>query len=127
MNSGNERPLPDDPVARRARGLFDESVEALDAATLSRLNRGRHRALEEARGARPGLRWSPWLPAGGVAVAAAVAVLMVGGGDPAPVPMDADRAADLEIILEGDDFEMLEDLEFYSWMELERDDASHVG
>ena len=36
-------------------------------------------------------------------------------------------ATDLEIILEVDDFEMLEDLEFYSWIELDEESDSNVG
>ena len=37
----------DKQIEDRAKTLFDDSVEGLDAATLSRLNQGRHEALEE--------------------------------------------------------------------------------
>jgi hypothetical protein len=127
MTDDDRRNVPDDEVAKRARALFDESVAELDAATLSRLNRGRHRALDATRGGRAGFRWSPWVPAGGVAAAAVLAVLVVAGRGPGVVPVETDQAADLEMILEGEDFEMLEDLEFYTWMELEDEGASHVG
>ena len=36
-------------------------------------------------------------------------------------------AADIEILLEGDDLEMLGDLEFYSWIDLGPESASNVG
>ena len=121
------RTKPDDEIARRARDLFDDSVDELDAATLSRLNRRRHEALDEVRDGRPGLQWAPWMPVGGVAAAAVVAIVVVTGGGPDIVPVETDRAADLEIILEGEEFEMLEELEFYSWIDLEDDGASHVG
>ena len=49
MKSSDERFTED------AKTLFDESVERLDAATLSTLNRNRHEALERARGAKR--RW----------------------------------------------------------------------
>ena len=37
----------DKDFANQAKALFDDSVERLDGATLSRLNQGRHKALEE--------------------------------------------------------------------------------
>ena len=55
MKSSDERFTED------AKALFDESVERLDAATLSTLNRNRHEALERARGAKR--RWLRWAPA----------------------------------------------------------------
>ena len=127
MTDKGRRTNPDDEIARRARDLFDQSVEELDAATLSRLNRARHEALDETGVGRPGVRWLPWMPVGAAAAAAALAVLIVNGGGPDIVPVETDRAADLEIILEGEEFEMLEELEFYSWIDLEDDGASHVG
>ena len=38
----------DEQMTRQAKEAFDSSVDRLDAATLSRLNRGRHAALAEA-------------------------------------------------------------------------------
>ena len=107
----------DDPFAMKAKAAFDHSVDSLDGATLSRLNRGRHRALEH--GTR---RFAPltrhWAPAAGVAGAAAVAVA-VWTLNQQPGEAMPSMATDLEIILELDDFEMLEDLEFYSWVEFD--------
>ena len=45
----------DEQLVREAKEAFDASVDGLDAATLSRLNRGRHVALAAA--ARPGSEW----------------------------------------------------------------------
>lgn len=105
--------------AQRARQLFDESVEGLDAQTRSRLNRARQQALASAdsnAGFRP---LSPWVPATGVAAAAVIALAIWGGSpqpeEPAPTAMDAD----FEILLNADSLEMLEDLEFYSWLDLD--------
>ena len=127
MRDEGRRIKPDDELSRRARALFDDSVDELDAATLSRLNRSRHRALEAARSGHGIRQWVSWAPVGAVAAAAVVAVLILQGGGPEIVPVETDQAADLEIILEGEEFEMLEDLEFYSWIDLEDDGASHVG
>ena len=116
----------DEELAAKAKALFDASVEGLDAGTLSQLNRKRHEALEKAAGRRP-IAWTQWVPATGVAAAAVVAVA-VWNSEPALSPAGAPAtASDFEIILEVDDLEMLEDLEFYSWMELEDEMASHVG
>ncbi len=110
----------DETFAKEARALFDESVDRLDAATLSALNRGRHRALEELHAPRP--QWLRWVPATGVAVAVLVGVLTLQpepiGVDELPVPI-----ADIEILLGDESIEMLEDLEFYALIDqLEPDD-----
>ena len=106
----------DEQLQEQARTLFDDSVDKLDAATLSRLNQGRHRALEELR--RPGLvTWGRWAPAAGVAAAAVVAVVMINGTEgEAPVGA-AVTATDFEMLLEADSLEMLEDLEFFSLLD----------
>jgi len=115
----------DEGFSKRARELFDTSVEGLDAATLSRLNRGRHRALEEM--ARPGRGWYRWVPAAGVAAAALVAFMVLVPG-PRPVPGEVLPAevTDLEILLGEDAIEMLEELEFYTWIDL-AGDGGDVG
>ena len=114
--------------ANKAKQLFDGSVEELDAATLSRLNQGRHVALEELQRSRPSAIWVRWLPATGVAAAAIVTVMVMSGPNGVDVPVEADVAADFEILLEGESLEMLEDLEFYSWLEAaDFEDNGNVG
>ena len=54
----------------KAKELFDDSVDRLDAATLSRLNQGRHAALDVLQGSQPVGLWGRWVPATGVAAAA---------------------------------------------------------
>jgi hypothetical protein len=103
----------------QARQLFDDSVDRLDAAALSRLNRSRQRALAElgAAGANHG-RWLRWLPATGLAAAALAAVMMMDARPP-DVAHEPVSASDFEMLLDdGDELEMLEDLEFYSWLDL---------
>ena len=106
----------EEKFSRDAKAAFDASVEKLDAATLSKLNRGRQQALAELE--RPGRRWSMWAPATGVAAAALVAVMITQS------PLTVDEAelpaavADMEILLGDDSIEMLEELEFYSWLDI---------
>lgn len=110
-------------IERRARALFDESVEALDAETRSRLNRARQAAVAEVRRARPHA-WRQWLPLAAAASVALVAVLLwrapddgitssARNGESVPAPevvelLGAARDGDI----------VTEDPEFYAWLEV---------
>jgi hypothetical protein len=105
------------------RSRLDESTQALDAATLSRLNRARQAALAQPRSR--GLRaW--WLPAAGLATSCALVLAVVAwypsmrmAGPVAPVhpvTSDAEIAAD-----EG--IEFYQDLEFYAWLDAEDEES----
>jgi hypothetical protein len=106
-------------LEEQAKELFDESVEKLDAATLSRLNQGRHKALEELH--RPGVvKWHGPLwgaPAAGVFAVAVVAAIVMRGPASVDAIDDPVTASDFEMLLEADSLEMLEDLEFYSLLD----------
>ena len=117
----NERKdmVADKAFAEKAKQLFDESVEGLDGQTRSRLNRGRQVALDELKTGRP--VWVQWAPAAGVAAAAVVAVVLWTGSPPIDDLTPESSAADFEILLTEDSFEMLGDLEFYSWIDLDED------
>ena len=69
-----KKPLDEKELTTQAKALFDDSVERLDAATLSRLNQGRQKALQEIRDTGSAGEWARWVPAGGLAAAAVVAV-----------------------------------------------------
>lgn len=117
----NERKdmVADKAFAEKTKQLFDESVEGLDGQTRSRLNRGRQVALDELKTGRP--VWVQWAPAAGVAAAAVVAVVLWTGSPPIDDLTPESSAADFEILLTEDSFEMLGDLEFYSWIDLDED------
>ena len=57
------RERDDEQFADQAKRHFDASVERIDSATLSRLNRGRHAALAELDSRGTASRWASWLPA----------------------------------------------------------------
>ena len=105
----------DEKVTRQAKDAFDRSVDRLDAATLSRLNRGRQAALAEV--SRPREAWLRWIPATGLAAAMLLAVMVL--QSPAEIDAVSAPAADLDILLGEESIEMLEDLEFYSWLDTE--------
>jgi hypothetical protein len=124
-----ERQLTEQELVALGRRALDDSVEHLDAATLSFLNRARHQALEQANAAP---RWQ-WLPMAGRGVAGwggiaslgaascalvlAVMIALPGGSltdtvDDLSMPMLADDAnmAALE------DQALLEDLDMMLWL-----------
>lgn len=106
---------------RRARDLFDASVEGLDAATRSRLNRARQAAVAEAERARHS-PWRTWLPAAAAASVALLAVLLwrTPGNDVDPSvrsPVPAPAAEVVEMLATGEDFAVAaDDPEFYTWL-----------
>ena len=115
MNETNES------FEKTLKATFDESVDSLDAAALSRLNRNRHAALAELE--RPRRRWSVWMPATGAAAAVLLSfVLLQSPGDIGDVAETA-SVTDMEILLGEDSIEMLEDLEFYSWIDIAETDG----
>ena len=115
MNTPDE----DKVFEKSAKAMFDDSVERLDAATLSKLNQGRQAALAEMASASPSGQWSRWMPATGMAAAALVAVVVFRG--PATVdPLDGANSTvtDFEILMSDDALDMIEELEFYTWIDV---------
>lgn len=116
MEFMNEERMRD--LERKSRAAFDESVEAVDGATRSRLARARAEALSELRGRR--LYWrSAWVPAGVAAAAALASALLVVGNEAAGPEAPPSLAAleDLDIVTDGEDLDMFgEDQEFYAWV-----------
>lgn len=111
-------------LEKRARELFAESTDGLDAATRSRLTRARAEAVAAAGKSGGWRRWLTWLRAGpgiglgaGVAAAGALAAVLVLQNETPQVP-GAEIAAldDLEILLDEDELELYEELEFYAWL-----------
>lgn len=110
----------EDEFAREAGQRLRRSADELDAATLSRLNRARQKALDEMPRERGnGIGW--WVPAGVTALVAMVAIGVWQAGGPVEgpteiAPLTADEVTDFDILLEEGGLEMLEDLEFFAWL-----------
>ena len=114
-----------DDLERKARALFDDSVERLDAHTRSQLTQARNRALDEVKKGAVRRRWL-WAPAGGVALAAIVAVLLSWSGLRSSAEPGTSALEDIDIVADSENLDMLEDVEFYMWL----DDAApddHTG
>ncbi|HJY35830.1 MAG TPA: hypothetical protein VJ299_00130 [Steroidobacteraceae bacterium] len=102
----------------KARALFEESVERLDASTRSKLTQARNRALDEVNKGAVRRRWL-WAPVGGVALAAIVAVVLLnsGGSRSAGDTGGALALEDIDIVADSENLDMLEDVEFYMWLD----------
>lgn len=104
-----------------SKRLFDASVASVDAVTAGRLRAARQRATQEAAPRAWALRPRVWLPA---AVAAGLMAVLVMPGLQPTAP-EGERgfgtvaATDLEILLGEEELEMLAELEFYEWLDLQ--------
>jgi len=123
MNEFDRQPWIDD-----ARALLDESAQAIDAATLSRLNRARQAALAQRR---PRRRAAWWLPAAGLACSGALLLAIVAWAplrpthpvDAAPGSGAAVLSAETDAVAGDDSFEFYQDLEFYAWLDAQEQDS----
>jgi hypothetical protein len=121
----------------RARRLLDESAQQLDAATLSRLNRARQAALEQRA---PRRRVDLLRTLGLGAVTAGLALVLWRGGSLPELPAEpaggtvlpaltatppVDRGAvpvaapDFDLLVDPESYAVIEDLEFYAWLQAE--------
>lgn len=105
----------DDEFAARLGDALRWRAEQLDGHTRAQLARARREALARA-GRRAGVPL--WVPAGASAAALALAV-GIWSGAPAPpsgsgVPQLTD---DMDLLLSEESLELLEELEFYAWMD----------
>ena len=119
---------------KRSAELLRESAQNLSGHVRSRLTQARHAALEEARRSRSAWQWRVWAPAGGFAIAVVLAVVLWRGGGPAqefPVPaaVATEHSAidDLELLAANESFELLEDLEFYAWLDTAPPSDADIG
>ncbi|HEX3895662.1 MAG TPA: DUF3619 family protein [Rudaea sp.] len=118
----------------QAKQALDESAQNLDAATLSRLNRARQRALGLARPRRMRSWFVPAGLASACAVLLAVAVVWhrptapPNAADPfipgtsAAAPSGGFSASDLDLVSSDDGIEFYQDLDFYAWLDAQGQD-----
>jgi anti-sigma-K factor RskA len=108
---------------RRAREVFDASVESLDAETRARLSRARFEAVEAANGARS-TNWRTWVPAAAIAATVIVAIAIWRTPErtesPVAVAASADTALDaVDMLADGEALDLVEDdLAFYEWLDV---------
>jgi hypothetical protein len=108
----------------RSAEVLRVGTQKLSGHVRSRLTQARHAAVEEARRSRALRQWLAWVPAGALAAALVIAVVMLTGQPaqqdfPVAVVPGAEQSAmdDLELLAGNESFELLEDLEFYEWLD----------
>tara|TARA_B100001750_G_C15320142_1_gene501773 strand:+ start:204 stop:596 length:393 start_codon:yes stop_codon:yes gene_type:complete len=109
----------EDVLVQQAKRAFEESVERIDDQTLSKLNRARQTALSELTPRKSAI--TQWTPLAGLAAATAAAIVFwpaQPGMEDVSIPS---IATDMDMLLIEENWEMLENLEFYSWIELEEE------
>lgn len=111
--------MNEEQFLHKVRAELDASEQALDAATLSRLNQARQKAL--AQGKKPA--WIVWVPA---AATASVVAALIGGNlwvQKPELEHNGQSVAfeDIELLTSEADFELLQDMDM---LELVADDAS---
>jgi hypothetical protein len=121
MVSRDEAGSPRKNVEERTKELFDESVGALDGRTRSALTQARQTALAELEKRQGQGAWKLWGPLSGVAAAALVVAVVFG-----PVWTTTQQAAqgsgavpfeDFDIVADAENLELLENLDFYAWLD----------
>ncbi|MBI3188807.1 MAG: DUF3619 family protein [Gammaproteobacteria bacterium] len=111
--------LDEEQFLQKVRKQLDESADSLDAATLSRLNQARQRALTQ----RAPRNWNLWLPA---AAMATVVAALIGGNLLLQQPDTENHAQqfafeDVELLTSDADIDLLLDMDM---LEVMADDAS---
>ena len=105
----------------RARAQLNRAADDLDEFSVARLRAGRKRAIAAA-GARRRLRPVWWLPLSSAAVAAVVTVTVATNWWRAPTVQPVMTAAeDIELLATGEEPEFFNDIDFYTWIEDQRD------
>ena len=101
-----------DKLLENVRTALEASLDDIDASTQSRITQARHRALEKSV-SRSEL--NSWIPYGALATACLVFLvfLLIPATELEP---DA-RNVEIEMLSNLDELELLEDLDFYVWLD----------
>jgi len=105
-------------VSQRFTEALEEQTNALDAATLQRINQARRQALaRRKRSWRLAGRW--WVPAGSLAAIALAAVVVINlpGQSGAPLGGEFPDSEAIQLLTAQDDLELYRDLDFYLWLD----------
>ncbi len=95
---------------------LDESVDQLDAATLSKLNQARQFALSQKTKRRP--TYFTWLTGLVSTVAVAMLVISIIPHSPEPVmPIFATEQWDILAVTNEEELDLYSELEFYQWLD----------
>ena len=108
------------PIEERSKELFDESVAGLNGNIRSRLTQARHAALATLKHQPPAWSFRRWMPVTAASAAALLVVAAFFAGIARQPLQDANLAADdMTLLLNGDNLDLIEEIEFYAWLDNE--------
>lgn len=110
--------MNDDDLERRARADLRRMVAGTSPRLRDRLDEIARDAAREAPRPKPLRGWRMAFPVGGGVLAATLAVVMLKPQPPAPVAAGA-KGDDLVLLLNVDNLDLLEQMEFYQWLDRE--------
>ena len=129
MNNDRDIDSRKSDFEQRAGNLLRSTADALSSADRSRLNRARQEALAQLKPRTRRSKTSVLLPASGALVAVVIGVAVWFGalqtGSPdmpgttegyLPVTKSS-IPADIDVLITDDSLELLEDLDFYNWLQ----------
>lgn len=106
-------------LEEKARVDYRAAISGIDPKDAARLAAARRKAMLDGRAMGP-VRWM--LPAGAAAAIAAGLIIGLPGSDPDyPELVATDAVEDMELLLADESLEMIEDLDFYLWLDVEPD------
>jgi type VI protein secretion system component VasF len=109
--------MNDNELLNKTRKALDNSIDSLDGTTLSRLNQARQKSLDSKQ-RTPSLLFG-WLPASGFAaltIAIFTGWLWMGQTAETNINNLTSSFEDIEILSSNTEFELLEDMDFVSWL-----------
>ncbi|TVO70975.1 hypothetical protein [Sedimenticola selenatireducens] len=113
MNTNETQNNGTDSLEQRASKVLDQGVDDLDELTCIQLSAARKRAL-----AQPVRSWNWGIPAGLATAVSAILVIALWFGAPSDslpnTPLD-----DLELLTTTESLDLLEEFEFYQWLDAE--------
>ncbi len=116
--SPNDKKITDEAFLKQSKNLLDDSVDSLDAATLSHLNQARQKALDVNRGT-PRSSFLHVTRTGSLFASFAVVAIVVffwATTTPQQPPVLAQQYEDIEMLTADADLDLLDDLEFVGWL-----------
>jgi hypothetical protein len=106
-------------LEEKARADYRAAISGIEPEDSARLAAARRKAMLDGKPAGP-VRWM--LPAGAAAAIAAGLIIGLPDSDPAyPELVATDAVEDMELLLADESLEMIEDLDFYLWLDVEPD------
>jgi hypothetical protein len=111
-------PISDEVLINQIKQQLEDSCESLDYATQLKLKQARDKALSQKPTDSRQVRTWKWVGMPSLAAAAAVAVITFSNLQPHnPESPESLIFQDMELLAVEEDLELIQELEFYQWLE----------